>query len=189
MDVEEEVGQNEVEAMVDVAEGSDSDEEDQLAEGTMGASAPVLRQWPEVSTATAKRYQHEVDQIRECFEDAVDMFDTTMVSEYSEEIFEYMSKLEVSFVSFHGLHLIHSGFYVGGDYAQRRLHLRAKRNYMGNASDSRRLVAASAPAVSHAPRNALDRSQHRRPVSYQACCVRDQAAARWRDGYVHRCEV
>ena len=45
------------------------------------------------------RYQKEIEQIRAGFRDEVDMFDTTMVSEYSEEIFEYMSKLEVSKIS------------------------------------------------------------------------------------------
>ena len=33
--------------------------------------------------------------IRETFEDEVDPYDTTMVSEYADEIFEYMADLEV----------------------------------------------------------------------------------------------
>lgn len=36
-----------------------------------------------------------LDKIRETFEDDVDLFDTTMVAEYSDEIFAYMEELEV----------------------------------------------------------------------------------------------
>jgi hypothetical protein len=51
--------------------------------------------WPEASPERAERYRRQVQAIRDVFEDEPDMYDTTMVSEYAEEIFEYMSELEV----------------------------------------------------------------------------------------------
>lgn len=51
--------------------------------------------WPEVSTARAHRYRREFDDIKDRFHDEVDEFDTTMVSEYAEDIFDYMQELEV----------------------------------------------------------------------------------------------
>lgn len=85
--------EQEVEAMVGV---EDSDEENEVEETAL-LSAKEPRMWPEVATERALRYQKEVQSIREAFEDEVDMFDTTMVSEYAEEIFEYMCELEVGF--------------------------------------------------------------------------------------------
>ena len=52
--------------------------------------------WPEFSPGHAIRFAKEVDQIRSIFADAEDGEDSAMVSEYAEEIFEYMNELEVS---------------------------------------------------------------------------------------------
>ncbi|KAI1797375.1 cyclin-like protein [Ganoderma leucocontextum] len=52
------------------------------------------RVWPEVSTARAHRYRRELEDIKDHFHDEVDEFDTTMVSEYAEDIFDYMQELE-----------------------------------------------------------------------------------------------
>lgn len=82
--------EREVENMVGV-EQSDDDEE---AQEPTEDSKP-LRIWPEIGTERAARYAKKLHAIRETFHDEVDMFDTTMVSEYAEEIFEYMSDLEV----------------------------------------------------------------------------------------------
>ena len=41
--------------------------------------------------------RRQVQTIRDVFVDEPDMHDTTMVSEYAEEIFQYMSELEVTF--------------------------------------------------------------------------------------------
>ena len=51
--------------------------------------------WPEAPPERAERYRRQVQAIRDVFEDEPDMYDTTMVSEYSEEIFQYMTELEV----------------------------------------------------------------------------------------------
>lgn len=84
------IGEQEVEAMVGV-EDSDSEVEE-----TAKVDVPKpARVWPEVSTEHAARYRKEIDAIRESFEDEADVYDTTMVSEYAEEIFEYMEELEV----------------------------------------------------------------------------------------------
>ncbi|KAG8991507.1 hypothetical protein FRB94_012451 [Tulasnella sp. JGI-2019a] len=61
---------------------------DQVAE-------PDEDDWTFASPATNARYQAAVEEIRATFKDEIDEFDMTMVSEYSEEIFEYMAKLEV----------------------------------------------------------------------------------------------
>lgn len=65
----------------------EEDEEDEV---------PVELIWPEISPKAADKYRKEIEHIQKTFNDEVDMFDTTMVSEYSDEIFEYMSKLEVT---------------------------------------------------------------------------------------------
>ncbi|KAG6880124.1 hypothetical protein C0992_005831 [Termitomyces sp. T32_za158] len=103
MDVEEEIAaaareaeaeeellaqESEVEAMIGVAD--DSDEEDELAQ----PPAKIQRVWPEVSTQKRLRYKREVDVVHENFEDRVDVLDPSMVSEYADEIFEYMNDLE-----------------------------------------------------------------------------------------------
>ncbi|KAH9928629.1 cyclin-like protein [Fomitopsis serialis] len=54
----------------------------------------VPRVWPEISTERALRYQREIDQIKHIYKEPVDEFDTTMVSEYAEDIFDYMNELE-----------------------------------------------------------------------------------------------
>ncbi|RDB25905.1 G2/mitotic-specific cyclin cdc13 [Hypsizygus marmoreus] len=103
MDVEEDIaaereaaeaslirGEDEVEAMIGVDESDDEDFE----ETAQMPPAKIQRIWPEVSTDRARRYRQEVDTVREVFDDQPDIYDPTMVSEYAEEIFEYMTELE-----------------------------------------------------------------------------------------------
>lgn len=66
---------------------------DSMEPETVEEQAP--RVWPEVSTARAHRYQREVDHVRHTYKDPVDEYDMTMVSEYAEDIFDYMNELEV----------------------------------------------------------------------------------------------
>lgn len=82
----------------EVDEQREIDEVDRLAGEVEEAwdAVPVARIWPELSPEAAYRYQKEIDDIRRSFVDEADEFDTTMVSEYAEEIFEYMEELEVS---------------------------------------------------------------------------------------------
>jgi hypothetical protein len=95
-DVEESVelsiiNEKEVDAMLDVQEQVMSEQEDQAA--VVAPKEPRI--WPEVDTERAMRHYCEVGHIQRTFEDEVDFFDTTMVSEYSDEIFQYMNELEV----------------------------------------------------------------------------------------------
>jgi hypothetical protein len=86
------VNEQEVEAMIGVQDSESEGEEEEVQ------FEKPPRVWPEVSTDRALRYEKEVQSIRERFEDEVDMYDTTMVSEYAEEIFEYMCDLEVRLI-------------------------------------------------------------------------------------------
>ena len=81
-------GEQEVEEMV----GVEDEEEEETAKVS---EAKPARIWPDVSTDRAERYRREVRKIRDSFEEEVDMEDTTMVSEYAEEIYDYMCELEV----------------------------------------------------------------------------------------------
>lgn len=58
------------------------------------------RMWPDVDTEKAMRHYKEVTDVQRTYQDEVDIFDTTMVSEYSDEIFKYMSELEVGSLRF-----------------------------------------------------------------------------------------
>lgn len=52
--------------------------------------------WTFASPKTNAKYQAAVEQVKATFKDEIDEFDMTMVSEYADEIFAYMGKLEVS---------------------------------------------------------------------------------------------
>ena len=98
-DVEEDVEPNiisekEVDAMVDVQEQVAPEQEDKVA--AVVAKSPRI--WPDVDTERAMRHYREVADIQRTYEDEVDFFDVTMVSEYSDEIFRYMNELEVRLV-------------------------------------------------------------------------------------------
>lgn len=93
--------QDEINAMIDEAEAEvdvdvDVEQEEELAEIQM--EKPV-RYWPEVGTARAARFKHQLNEIKEVFHDQVEEDDMTMVSEYANEIFDYMNELEVSLSS------------------------------------------------------------------------------------------
>jgi len=88
-DETENISEREAESMT----GIEQSDEDGTPEPIQASKHP--RMWPEVSSERATRYTKELQAIRATFEDEVDMFDTTMVSEYAEEIFEYMCDLEV----------------------------------------------------------------------------------------------
>lgn len=56
-----------------------------------------VHDWTRADPDSEAKYKQELEIIRSTFQDPVDEWDTTMVSEYSEEIFEYMGKLEVRY--------------------------------------------------------------------------------------------
>jgi hypothetical protein len=55
----------------------------------------VPRWWTEASPESEARYAAEIAAIRQSFKDEVDEWDPSMVSEYSDEIFDYMGELEL----------------------------------------------------------------------------------------------
>ncbi|KAI6116864.1 cyclin [Pisolithus croceorrhizus] len=85
------INEREVESMVDVqdieVEAADNAE-------SMPPAPKSPRVWPNIDTDRAMRHHKEVAKIQESFEDEVDIYDTTMVSEYADDIFQYMSELE-----------------------------------------------------------------------------------------------
>lgn len=85
------INEKEVEDMVDVQQ---TDVIDIVQEEAGQTKSPRI--WPDVDTERAMRHYREVSEIQRTFEDEVDVYDTTMVSEYADEIFKYMSDLEVS---------------------------------------------------------------------------------------------
>jgi len=90
------VNEQEVEDMVGVGDSEAEEELENLALLPATVEPKPRRFWPELDTERAEKYRREVQAIREVFGDEVDMYDTTMVSEYSDEIFEYMSQLEAN---------------------------------------------------------------------------------------------
>ncbi|KAF8738096.1 hypothetical protein AX14_011860 [Amanita brunnescens Koide BX004] len=84
--------EREVEAMVGIEE---EDAEPDAAEQDLVDGKPA-KMWPDMDTALLDRCQKRVEALRETYEDVVNMYDTAMVSEYSDDIFEYMADLEES---------------------------------------------------------------------------------------------
>lgn len=123
--------EQEVEQMIGVEE---SDEEVIEPTATMQAVPKPTRVWPEVSTEQASRYRKEIGAIVEVFDDQMDMYDTTMVSEYAEEIFTYMNEIQASPALFPPSSLL--TVILGGCDAQGRLYLGPKRDHLANAANS-----------------------------------------------------
>lgn len=67
-----------------------------------------IRVWPELATERANRYRREIDAIREQFPEEPLEDDMNLVSEYTDEIFEYMAELEVCFYILTDHHYAHS---------------------------------------------------------------------------------
>lgn len=100
--------------MVGIQESLTNDENIHDSE-TVESKSP--RMWPDVDTDKAMRHYKEVTDIQSTYQDEVDIFDTTMVSEYSDEIFKYMLDLEVSCRESRRMHSL-TGFSTGGRDAQ-----------------------------------------------------------------------
>lgn len=79
------------EQMVDLDESEDEEETARVRKHP--------RIWPDMATEARMRQEQQVKEITDKFVDQVDVFDTTMVSEYAEDIFEYMGELEVCLAS------------------------------------------------------------------------------------------
>ncbi|KAG9018253.1 hypothetical protein FRB90_011759 [Tulasnella sp. 427] len=93
-----------VQTMEDVIEIHEEQEQQVVPEKQAPAAQPQTIEedveideddWTFASPTTNARYQAAIQQVKETFKDEVDETDMTMVSEYADEIFAYMSKLEL----------------------------------------------------------------------------------------------
>jgi G2/mitotic-specific cyclin 1/2 len=103
MDIEE-VHDTKRESMDDVVPVGDEDLENmideqdraEVVENLVPPEADISEYiWPEVSPNRAARYQRQVDEVRARFDAEDEEYDSSMCSEYAEEIFHYMSGLQV----------------------------------------------------------------------------------------------
>ena len=99
-DADDEANALRAEAEIAAMMGVDESDEEDIDETAQLPPAKIQRVWPEVSTQRKKRFRREVEAVQERFEDHVNVHDMTMVSEYADEIFEYMNDLEVCPFSF-----------------------------------------------------------------------------------------
>jgi hypothetical protein len=91
--------------------------------------------WPEVSPNRVAKYQREVDEVRARFDAEDEEYDTTMCSEYAEEIFLYMLDLQVRS---RWVARIHDAYIVKGrHHAHTKLYGRPERDHLEHASNSR----------------------------------------------------
>lgn len=142
----------------------------------------------EKELAAAKLY---VDSTRTIEDIEDESWDTSMVAEYGEEIFEYMRGLEVGHV--HALQgtLMSSELIivVGANEAQSPLHGQPTRNTVVDAICADGLACTSTPSLQPLARDALLSHQLRRPLSFQQDCVARKAAACRRHCYVYRRQI
>jgi hypothetical protein len=95
----------EVSSAIDVAEHQeleyDSDDVELRADEAdeEGIMVDDEDDWLALSEDQQLEVEHQLAHVRETFDDEVDMFDTTMVAEYADDIFFYMSDLEVRICS------------------------------------------------------------------------------------------
>lgn len=73
----------------EVSEGDDEEEEEEEEEDDED-------DWTRLTGEDAVRAHEELETIRAEFQDDIDMFDTTMVAEYADDIFAHMEELELS---------------------------------------------------------------------------------------------
>ena len=90
-------GEAVVEAMVTLAAQPESGVEEDLVDEdeTTRPNPQVSLLWPNVETDRAEIFARRIEEVRKTFKDEVDMYDTTMVSEYADDILAYMGELEV----------------------------------------------------------------------------------------------
>lgn len=84
----------------DVEEEEEEEEEEELEE--LVATPPVVEEvevdpenWMMLDPNEESEAQRELEEIRKEFREELDFWDTSMVAEYSDEIFAYMAQLEV----------------------------------------------------------------------------------------------
>ena len=83
--------------LLDVESGDEDEEEDDEDEAqTPDCDKIDEENWTVLNSVDAARAAEELESIRMHFDDEVDMFDTTMVAEYADDIFAHMEDMEQS---------------------------------------------------------------------------------------------
>jgi len=84
--------------LLDVESGDEVDDEEEEEEdeeaGEMGGVDD--ENWTLLSPADEARAAEELESVRMHFDDEIDLFDTTMVAEYADDIFAHMEAMELS---------------------------------------------------------------------------------------------
>jgi G2/mitotic-specific cyclin 2 len=81
-------------------EEEEQPESEELLESRSGNSLQVKLQkgpvWPDLDHTVEQECVERIKMVKQSFNEEIDPQDTTMVSEYSEDILKYMGELEVS---------------------------------------------------------------------------------------------
>lgn len=77
-------------------EGFAEEEGQEQYEGEEDEEEDDEEDWLRLTPGKAQQVMNDLIHVKETFQDEVDLFDTTMVAEYAEDIFHHMSVLEVS---------------------------------------------------------------------------------------------
>lgn len=119
----------EVEAMME-------DIADEVLEEDLEAAEPRASSvWPQITPERAVIYEKRVQAVRDEYEDDGEDMDPTMVSEYAEEIFEYMNELEVNSHSPFMFFLVRADqrLFAGANDAKPRLYQPPTGHVLGDA--------------------------------------------------------
>lgn len=160
----------------------------EVEEETQVPIAPAV--WPALDPHKAAACRKQLQNIRETFLDVAEEADPSMVSEYADDIFEYMNELEV-----HEFYLAFTGgtdlmSVLGGSHARSRLHETAgKRLELADALSVGRLDVGYTRSVPSSSRDALDRSQHPRPLPLETQSKQSQGSTRGYCLHVHCLQV
>jgi hypothetical protein len=112
-------------------------------------------------------------------------WDTSMVAEYGEEIFEYMRELEVSDVHVSSSRWILT-FFSDQDASQRPLHGKSGRDPVVDAVCSNGLVGTGSPPILSPPGDAVSLRELYRSLPFLQNRITRQVAAGWRNCNFYR---
>jgi G2/mitotic-specific cyclin 1/2 len=82
--------------LLDVESGNEEEEEEDEEEEAAELDDYDEENWTILPPAETARAMEELASVKAHFEDEVDMFDTTMVAEYADDIFAHMETMELA---------------------------------------------------------------------------------------------
>ena len=158
-------------------------------DNTTGGATTVL--FPHVNQKVKREIaaaKELVEATRTAEEIEDECYDTSMVAEYGDEIFDYMKHLEVcSLVPTPGFTLL--TIVIGQDVAKCSLHGQPTRDPMVYACCADGLACSSPPPIQPPSRDTVPLRQLCRPLPLLQGCLARQTAACGRNGYLHRCQI